>query len=877
MARRQVSIFINGNQVANQIKSITAEQRKISRELSLMTRGTAEYEAKVKELRRVNGIIKEHRDNIRGVESTWDKVRGSVGKFAAIAGVTFAADQIISYGKELFRLGSEMEVLQKKAETVFGEVLPQVTAEAEKNATAMGVTTRQYIDAAAAIGDLLIPMKFTRQEAADISTSLVNLSGALSEWTGGQRSAEEVSKILSKALLGEREQLKELGISIQEADVTARLAEKGLKGLTGEMLQQAKAAVTLELITEKTADAQTAFANNADTLVRKQAELSAQFRDIKETVAQALIPVFNRLLEVAGPVITQFFNWVKAMVSGEKQTGKLSGVLKVMGIIVTNAFKVWSQFYGAIYQVGQYLFEKLSPVLTFVGDLLVGFYNTVVAGVNKFNELLGIELRLEKIDTSVLNDELKKEQEKLNQNPLEVEVKTKTDRTGLTPEEAAEKERRRKAAEERRKEQQKEDEREAKELKKRLERTKALIEKHAEEIRLAQLDEDNRALEQIRLKYQKEIEEAEGFKDEIKELERLRDQELRQQQDKFNQRDLQEKIEAQARIQQELLSERELEMLELETHFQNLFDLAEKHEIDISELKKEYEDEKKAIDEKYKKEQTDREKANNEEQIRYKQELYEAEIEIEQARIGLYATVADQLTGIFQENEKLQTALFLFQKGLAIAEIVLSLQKQLAAIRLKYALIPGGFALAAAEGVQARIAAATSLATIAGTIVQKFIQKKDGGWLTAFGADDNIGYNAKYIGQPVTGMLPNHPVLMNSSSGSPVLASERGREYFVSNASLRNPYVMNYVRAIDNIVKNKHRQYAEGGSTGTAIPQPPPQPQDNEYDNSLLLEIARLNDILEAGVVAWIKDDMLIEVQRRLNQLNKASGGALGQ
>jgi uncharacterized phage infection (PIP) family protein YhgE len=125
MARRQVSIFINGNQVANQIKSITAEQRKISRELSLMTRGTAEYEAKVKELRRVNGIIKEHRDNIRGVESTWDKVRGSVGKFAAIAGVTFAADQIISYGKELFRLGSEMEVLQKKAETVFGEVLPR--------------------------------------------------------------------------------------------------------------------------------------------------------------------------------------------------------------------------------------------------------------------------------------------------------------------------------------------------------------------------------------------------------------------------------------------------------------------------------------------------------------------------------------------------------------------------------------------------------------------------------------------------------------------------------------------------------------------------------------------------------------------------------
>ena len=52
-------------------------------------------------------------------------------------------------------------------------------------ATAMGLTTSEYINAAAAMGDLLIPMKFTRDEAANISTSLVNLSTILSVMNSG--------------------------------------------------------------------------------------------------------------------------------------------------------------------------------------------------------------------------------------------------------------------------------------------------------------------------------------------------------------------------------------------------------------------------------------------------------------------------------------------------------------------------------------------------------------------------------------------------------------------------------------------------------------------------------------------------------------------
>lgn len=309
MARRQVNIFINGKEVANQIKPIRAEKRKLVNELNNMTIGTKEYQDKMKELDKVNAILNKHRKGIRGVESTWKKMLPSIAKFGATAGLAFGVTEIINYGKQLFKAGVEIDTLSRKAETVLAEALGFVTQKARENAAAMGLTTSQYIDATTAIADLLIPMGFQREEAAKISTGLVDLSGALAEWSGGQRSAEEVTKILGKAILGEREQLKELGISIQEADVKARLAEKGLSNLTGTMLQQAKAAATLELITEKSADAQAAYAANSESAIRRQQELTAKITELGERLAVVLLPVFERLVSVASAVI-DFFDGV---------------------------------------------------------------------------------------------------------------------------------------------------------------------------------------------------------------------------------------------------------------------------------------------------------------------------------------------------------------------------------------------------------------------------------------------------------------------------------------------------------------------------------------------------------------------------------------
>jgi phage-related protein len=214
----------------------------------------------------------------------------------AVAGIAVAGGAAAVVGKQMFDLGANLEALGAKSKTVFGDQLGAVEKWAAGSAAAMGLTKSQAVGLAAGFGDLLIPMGFTRKAAADMSTKVVGLSGALAEWSGGKRTAAEVSEILQAAMLGERESLKGLGISITEEDVKARLAAKGQSKLTGALLQQAQAVATQELIFEKSKDAQAAYAAGTAKGIRAQSEFTAKVGEAKEALAKALYPILTKVM-----------------------------------------------------------------------------------------------------------------------------------------------------------------------------------------------------------------------------------------------------------------------------------------------------------------------------------------------------------------------------------------------------------------------------------------------------------------------------------------------------------------------------------------------------------------------------------------------------
>lgn len=293
----------------------------------------SDVQAKLNKLAGEQGQLSTSTGDVTGkMGGHWDKVKGKLDGFVGglktaglgLLGVGAAA---IAFGPQLLSAGAELDALGKKAATVFdGAALGQVQAWASGVAGSLGMTRDELVGTTAGVADLLKPMGFATDEAAKMSTGLVDLSGALSAWTGGTRSAKEVSDILTKALLGERDGLKELGISISEADVQARLAKNGTDKLTGAALEQAKALATQQLIMEKSTDAQKAWSNGSMDAIKQQNESKAAIANLSEVVTRLLYPALQAIL----PPLSNLAEW-----AGEK----LPGAFATMKEVLTDVFE----------------------------------------------------------------------------------------------------------------------------------------------------------------------------------------------------------------------------------------------------------------------------------------------------------------------------------------------------------------------------------------------------------------------------------------------------------------------------------------------------------------------------------------------------------
>lgn len=271
------------------LKDLRKAEQEITDELKKMTRGTQEYVDKSKQLQSVSSEINKVRTEMKGTtESTsmWGKAMGGLKGLLPIASIGAFVGGVIAAGKELFTLSKTMEADSRKSSIVLGESLGYVQGEAEKLSAKMGVTNREFVAMVANSADLLVPLGFARQQASEMSVQLQGLSGALNEWSQGQYGAEEISKRLSKAILGETESLKELGIGISLESNEYKELYKQKMAIAGTTQEQAKAMTVLELIQRKTTDAQSAYAASGNELLRSGNKLSAWWKTMKENVVE---------------------------------------------------------------------------------------------------------------------------------------------------------------------------------------------------------------------------------------------------------------------------------------------------------------------------------------------------------------------------------------------------------------------------------------------------------------------------------------------------------------------------------------------------------------------------------------------------------------
>jgi len=264
----------------------------------LLVRLTLENKQLLKANQKTQKAFKETEKKASALKTGVGKLKAG---YALLAGVM--AGVVVKGFSAVIKKASDAQETVSKFNTVFKSVrkeADQVSANLSKNFGLSSVAAQKLLGDT---GDLLSGFGFTGKAALDLAEQTNKLAVDLASFTNIEGGAERASKALTKALIGERESVKELGIAILEKDVVEQVALNRSKGLTFESERQARAIATLELATKQSKNAIGDFARTQDSLANSARVLKAGFDDLLVTLGTKFIPIATKITKALGGLI----------------------------------------------------------------------------------------------------------------------------------------------------------------------------------------------------------------------------------------------------------------------------------------------------------------------------------------------------------------------------------------------------------------------------------------------------------------------------------------------------------------------------------------------------------------------------------------------
>ena len=235
----------------------------------------------------------------------------SFGRSASAIGSsmsTFITAPIVGGLGLAVKSASDAEETFSKFATVFRDVGAEAEDAFQTLRKEYGLSAQASKQLLGDTGDLLTGFGFAQDEALRLSTEVQKLAVDLASFTNFSGGAEGASQALTKALLGERESVKSLGIAILEEDVQKQMAINTAKGLTFATERQAKAQATLDLAIRQSQNAIGDYARTSDSFANQFRLLQTRIDDLTVTIGTRLLPFAEKLLDMANGVADSLEN-----------------------------------------------------------------------------------------------------------------------------------------------------------------------------------------------------------------------------------------------------------------------------------------------------------------------------------------------------------------------------------------------------------------------------------------------------------------------------------------------------------------------------------------------------------------------------------------
>jgi len=254
-------------------------------------------------------------------------------------------------GVAMIKLASDADEVNNKFNEIFQKSAKQTGKELNKLAKSVGRNSTSLKEFAGDMGGILSSMQFTDAEAGVLSSSMIKLGIDVASFRN--KSDAQVINAFSSALVGEREALKSLGVSILDADVKQEAFRLGLSKGKGALTKRATVLATVSLLQQR-------FSKDAGDAIRTQdgfantlKKFNSTLKTMGETFGKLILPVALKFLNVLIPMIEKLTSldtttqaWVLGLIAaaaalgpvliaiGAMSTG-LGILLPVLGTIAT--------------------------------------------------------------------------------------------------------------------------------------------------------------------------------------------------------------------------------------------------------------------------------------------------------------------------------------------------------------------------------------------------------------------------------------------------------------------------------------------------------------------------------------------------------------
>ncbi len=201
---------------------------------------------------------------------------------------------IIGINKSI-KAASDLQEATNKFNTIFRGVGKEAQKVSNELVSAYGLSNRQSKELLASTGSLLTGFGFTADEALKLSGEVNRLAVDLASFTNAEGGAERVSRALNSALVGNTESLTTLDTKILDADINAKLFEKGQEKLTGTARLRARAEATLALVVEQNTLAQGDAIRTQGDYANLTRRLESRQEDLSATLGAKLLPALSEI------------------------------------------------------------------------------------------------------------------------------------------------------------------------------------------------------------------------------------------------------------------------------------------------------------------------------------------------------------------------------------------------------------------------------------------------------------------------------------------------------------------------------------------------------------------------------------------------------